>query len=78
MSGLLRPAGVNPATGYRRYSTEQLDRARRISLLRQLDMPLAEVVAEVLAGDDTEAAIRLDRWWQAQEAQVRSSRASVD
>jgi len=77
VSGLLRPAGVNPATGYRRYSTEQLDRARRISLLRQLDMPLA-VVAEVLAGDDTEAAIRLERWWQAQEAQVRSRRSSVE
>ncbi|MDG4824091.1 MerR family transcriptional regulator [Asanoa sp. WMMD1127] len=77
VSGLLRPASVDPATGYRRYSPEQVDRARRISLLRQLDMPLA-VVAEVLAGDDTEAAIRLDRWWQAQEAQAQSRRSSVD
>ncbi|GAA1866194.1 MerR family transcriptional regulator [Asanoa iriomotensis] len=77
VSGLLRPANVDPATGYRRYSTEQVERARRISLLRQLDMPLA-VVAEVLAGDDTEAAIRLERWWQAQEAQVNSRRGSVE
>ncbi|SNT27914.1 DNA-binding transcriptional regulator, MerR family [Asanoa hainanensis] len=77
VSGLLRPASVDPATGYRRYNVEQVERARRISLLRQLDMPLA-VVAEVLHGDDTEAAIRLDRWWQAQEAQVRSRRASAD
>ncbi|MEV4620328.1 MerR family transcriptional regulator [Asanoa sp. NPDC049573] len=77
VSGLLRPASVDPATGYRRYSVEQVERARRISLLRQIDMPLA-VVAEVLAGSDTEAAIRLDRWWQAREAQVRSHRASAD
>ncbi|MEV0715802.1 MerR family transcriptional regulator [Asanoa sp. NPDC050611] len=77
VSGLLRPASVDPATGYRRYSTEQVERACRISLLRQLDMPLS-VVAEVLAGDDTEAAIRLDRWWQAQEAQTRSRRGSVE
>jgi DNA-binding transcriptional MerR regulator len=77
VSGLLRPAGVNPATGYRRYTVEQVERARRISLLRQLDMPLA-VVAEVLAGTDTEAAIRLDRWWQAREAQARAHRASVE
>jgi DNA-binding transcriptional MerR regulator len=77
VSGLLRPASVDPATGYRRYSGDQVERARRINLLRQLDMPLA-VVAEVLAGDDTQAAIRLERWWQAQEAQVRARRASVD
>jgi DNA-binding transcriptional MerR regulator len=77
VSGLLRPASVDPTTGYRRYTTDQVERARRISLLRQLDMPLA-VVAEVLAGDDTQAAIRLDRWWQAQEAQVQSRRGSVE
>ncbi|GIF74938.1 MerR family transcriptional regulator [Asanoa siamensis] len=78
VSGLLKPASVDPATGYRRYTTDQVDRARRISLLRQLDMPLA-IVAEVLAADDdADAAIRLERWWQAQEAQARARRASVD
>lgn len=77
VSGLLPPARVDPATGYRRYTPEQVERARRISLLRQLDMPLT-VVAEVLATDDTEAAIRLERWWQAQETLMRSRRATVD
>ena len=52
LSGLLPPAEVDPVSGYRRYTAAQLDRARRISLLRQLDMPLA-VVAEVLAGTAT-------------------------
>jgi DNA-binding transcriptional MerR regulator len=70
MSGLLAPAQTDPATGYRLYSTDQLERARRISLLRQLDMPLA-TVAEVLAGSDEEAVARFDRWWAGQEATMR-------
>jgi DNA-binding transcriptional MerR regulator len=76
LSALLRPAQVDPATGYRRYAPEQLDRARRISLLRRLDMPLA-VVAEVLAGTDEEAVIRLDRWWAAQEQAAAAKRGSI-
>lgn len=76
LSGLLPPADVDPATGYRRYHPDQLERARRISLLRQLDMPLA-TVAEVLAGTDEEAVSRLDRWWTAQEASMRSRRDAM-
>lgn len=48
LSGLLPPAGVDPANGYRLYAPEQIERAKLISLLRRLDMPLA-TVAEVLA-----------------------------
>jgi DNA-binding transcriptional MerR regulator len=66
LSGLLSPAQV-AATGYRYYHPDQLERARRISLLRQLDMPLA-TVAEVLTGTDEEAAQRLELWWAGQEA----------
>ena len=40
VSGLLPPAQVDPANGYRLYDEEQLERARRISVMRQLDMPL--------------------------------------
>jgi len=76
VSGLLPPAGVDPASGYRRYTVDQLDRARRISLLRRLDMPLA-VVAEVLAGTDEQAVVRLDRWWAGQEAVMQARRGSV-
>jgi DNA-binding transcriptional MerR regulator len=35
--GLLRPAAVDPVTGYRRYHTEQIDQARLIRRLRDLD-----------------------------------------
>jgi DNA-binding transcriptional MerR regulator len=76
LSGLLPPAEVDQATGYRLYSTDQLDRARRISMLRQLDMPLA-TVAEVLSGTDEEAVVRLDRWWAGQEASMRDRRGSL-
>jgi DNA-binding transcriptional MerR regulator len=41
--GLLRPAVVDPATGYRRYDSEQVDRARLIKRLRALELPLDEV-----------------------------------
>lgn len=76
VSGLLPPAEVDPVSGYRRYAVDQLDRARRISLLRRLDMPLA-VVAEVLAGTDAEAVVRLDRWWAAQEQATAAKRGSL-
>jgi DNA-binding transcriptional MerR regulator len=76
LSGLLPPAEVDPVTGYRLYAPDQLERARRISLLRQLDMPLA-TVAEVLSGTDEEAARHLDRWWSAQEESTLQKRASV-
>jgi DNA-binding transcriptional MerR regulator len=75
LSGLLPPAEVDPVSGYRRYAVAQLERARRISLLRGLDMPLA-VVAEVLAGTDAEAVVRLDRWWAAQEQVMAARRGS--
>ena len=76
VSGLLPPAQVDPANGYRLYDEEQLERARRISVLRQLDMPLT-TIAEVLAGSDEEAMIRLDRWWAAQEATSSARRATA-
>ena len=48
--GILRPAVVDLATGYRYYQRSQIERAERIRQLRVLDMPLREI-KEVL---DTE------------------------
>ncbi|MCP2322283.1 DNA-binding transcriptional MerR regulator [Hamadaea flava] len=48
--GLLRPAVVDPATGYRRYEQDQVDQARRIRQLRALDLPL-DVVRRLLESD---------------------------
>jgi DNA-binding transcriptional MerR regulator len=44
---LLRPARVDPETGYRYYTGDQLDLARLIAVLRDLDVPLG-LVREVL------------------------------
>jgi DNA-binding transcriptional MerR regulator len=41
--GLLKPASVDPQSGYRRYSRKQLEHAWLISELRSVDLPLDEV-----------------------------------
>jgi DNA-binding transcriptional MerR regulator len=49
--GLLRPAAVDPDTGYRSYAPEQVERAEMIRRLRRLQLPLDEI-ATLLATDD--------------------------
>jgi DNA-binding transcriptional MerR regulator len=41
--GLLEPAEVDPATGYRYYDTAQVEVARLIRRFRDLDMPVPEL-----------------------------------
>jgi DNA-binding transcriptional MerR regulator len=41
--GLLRPAAVDPATGYRSYSSAQVSAAETIRTLRRLEVPLDDV-----------------------------------
>jgi DNA-binding transcriptional MerR regulator len=48
---LLRPADIDEFTGYRRYRRAQLESARTIARLRDLEVPLDEI-REVLAMDD--------------------------
>jgi DNA-binding transcriptional MerR regulator len=50
-AGLLEPATVDPFTGYRYYSTDQIPPAQVIHRLRELDVPLAEIKA-ILSTDD--------------------------
>ena len=38
--GLVVPAQVDPDSGYRRYSEDQVRQAQLVALLRRLDMPL--------------------------------------
>lgn len=54
-AGLLEPDTVDPATGYRYYSPEQIPTAQVIHQLRQLDVPLAEIDS-ILAGAPQERA----------------------
>jgi DNA-binding transcriptional MerR regulator len=50
--GLLRPAHVDPDTGYRSYDAAQVERAEAIRLLRRLEVPLEDVAKLLDAEDD--------------------------
>lgn len=54
--GLLSPAWVDPASGYRYYRSDQARDATSIALLRSLDVPLP-VIGDVLAGTPLTAAL---------------------
>jgi DNA-binding transcriptional MerR regulator/effector-binding domain-containing protein len=76
--GLLEPTAVNPDTGYRYYSAEQIPTAQVIRRLRDLQMPVAEVKAVLVARDvPTRNALiagHLDRL----ETELAQTRAAVD
>ncbi|CAL9484499.1 hypothetical protein SUDANB58_03123 [Streptomyces sp. enrichment culture] len=56
-SGLLPPAEVDPTSGYRYYSADQVVRATVLRRLREIAMPLAGV--EAVLGSGTDEAFRL-------------------
>jgi DNA-binding transcriptional MerR regulator len=58
--GLLSPAHVDVATGYRRYRREQAPAAIAIALLRSLDVPLP-AIRTLLAADDPSAVLERER-----------------
>ncbi|NYE38339.1 protein phosphatase [Nocardioides cavernae] len=62
--GLLRPAEVDPSTGYRRYAPEQLERARLVATLRLVGMPLARIDAVVSAPPSMAARLVRAYWLQ--------------
>ena len=49
--GLLEPAEVDPFTGHRRYTTDQIPTAQVIRRFRALDMPLEEIHAIITTPD---------------------------
>jgi len=54
--GLLRPAAVDPSTGYRFYAEDQVAEARLVHLLRSVELPLDQVAEAVRAWKDGEPA----------------------
>lgn len=77
--GLLPPAHVDEQSGYRYYAPEQLEQARLVSALRQLEMPLARI-AELLELPDIERARAVEEYWRGVEDEVgvkRQLRAGV-
>jgi DNA-binding transcriptional MerR regulator len=49
--GLLRPAAVDPDTGYRFYASAQMARAEWIRTLRRLELPLDDIAALLSSAD---------------------------
>ncbi|MFE9743613.1 MerR family transcriptional regulator [Saccharothrix saharensis] len=72
--GLLTPARVDPLSGYRLYSPDQVERARLVAWLRRLGMPLARIrgVCE-LAPEDAAAEVRA--YWAQVEADTAARRS---
>jgi DNA-binding transcriptional MerR regulator len=65
--GVLVPARVEEASGYRYYALSQLEQARLVAMLRQLEMPLA-VIKDLLACDPADGACRIAEYWRQIEA----------
>jgi DNA-binding transcriptional MerR regulator len=75
--GVLVPSRVDQASGYRYYDTAQLDEARLVVMLRQLQLPLA-AVKELLACDPADAATRIAEHWRDAEAAHDARRELAD
>ncbi|WP_369247300.1 MerR family transcriptional regulator [Streptomyces sp. R41] len=75
--GLLAPAHVDEVSGYRYYRAEQVERARLVALLRQLDMPLARI-AEVVEAQSRAGADLLAAYWADAEARFASQRTLAE
>ena len=69
---LLRPARVDPDTGYRYYAAGQLERARLVAWLRRLGMPLASIreVCDLQERDARAAAAEIRAHWARVEAET--------
>jgi DNA-binding transcriptional MerR regulator len=75
--GVLVPSRVDQASGYRYYDPAQLDDARLVVMMRQLQLPLA-AVRELLACDPADAATRIAKHWRDAEAAHDARRELAD
>ncbi|MEV0251305.1 MerR family transcriptional regulator [Nocardia sp. NPDC050712] len=72
--GLLPPARVDPATGYRYYTEEQCGQAVVIRRLREIEVPL-ELVVRILAAEPAQAARLLDEHVAGLQQRARAAAA---
>ncbi|KQX83182.1 MerR family transcriptional regulator [Streptomyces sp. Root1310] len=76
--GLLAPAHIDEASGYRYYRTGQVERARLVAMLRQLDMPLARIAEVVETADEPASGELLAAYWGDVEARFAAQRTLAD
>ncbi|WP_381804556.1 MerR family transcriptional regulator [Streptomyces niveus] len=77
--GLLAPARVDGATGYRYYTGAQLERARLVAWLRRAGMPLAGIgsVCDLCETDPAAAARDIGAYWARVETETAARRDLV-
>jgi DNA-binding transcriptional MerR regulator len=74
---VLVPARVDEVSGYRYYDVEQLEAARLISMLRQLDLSLA-AIRKLVACDPADAANQIAAHWGKVESAHDARRELAD
>lgn len=75
--GLLTPAYVDPASGYRYYAAEQAPRARLIARLRRLGLPLTRV-AQLVDLVPQARAVELRAWLAAEHERLAGQVALIE
>lgn len=75
--GLLKPAEIDPASGYRRYEPGQLPLAQVIRRFRDLGMPLDEIRAVLDAPDVAARNAVIAAHTQRMESQLAATQATV-
>ncbi|WP_326550541.1 MerR family transcriptional regulator [Micromonospora sp. NBC_01813] len=77
--GLLRPAAVDPDSGYRYYDPEQLELARLVATLRRSGMPLRRIRQVCAHWPDGPATVagEISDWWSATQADVAARQRLV-
>jgi DNA-binding transcriptional MerR regulator len=76
-TGLLAPARVDDATGYRYYEPEQIPTAQVIHRLRELDLPLADVQRVLSSSSPHQRADLIAGHLRRLEDQLERTRATV-
>ena len=71
--GLLPPSRVDELSGYRYYTSTQLELAQLISALRQLEIPLA-TIGELLGLEPEQVAERITALWRSAEEEHSARR----
>ncbi len=76
-AGLLEPEDVDPVTGYRYYSADQIPSAQVIHRLRELDVPLSDVQRILRSADPGERAALVAQHVERLESELARTRAAV-
>src|SRR5579862_642838 len=76
-AGLLEPDYVDPQSGYRYYSLDQVPTAQVIHRFRELGMPVREVGALVSVTDPDSRAALIGQHLERLETQVDQTRSAV-